>query len=62
MAKQKDSWPEYECASLKIQNEARKAVFERAKRMAKELKTDQVIGEEIEIEEIEEAAAEKETD
>ena len=61
MAKQKDSWPEYECASLKIQNEARKAVFERAKRLAKELNADQVVSEDEAINEIEEAA-EKETD
>lgn len=61
MAKQKNNWPEYETAHAGIKNKARKAVIEKAKRMAKELKTDQVIGEEIEIEEIEEAA-EKETD
>jgi hypothetical protein len=43
------------------QNKARKAVIEKAERMAKELNADQVVSEDEAINEIEEAA-EKETD
>ena len=54
--------PDYETAHTKIKNEARMKAMDKAKRMAEEYKAKQGGGEEIEIEEIEEEAAEKETD
>ena len=61
MAKQKNNWPEDETAHAGSKNKARKAVIEKAERMAKELNADQVVSEDEAINEIEEAA-EKETD
>ena len=53
--------PEYETAHSKIKSEARKQVMAKAERLAKEFQ-EKKDGEVVEIEEIEEEAAEKETD
>ena len=53
--------PEYETAHSKIKGEARKQVMAHAERLAKEFQ-EKKDGEVVEIEEIEEEAAEKETD